>query len=84
GACQVGIESTIIDMSTDIPTVLRPGAITVEMLANVLDSVQTFKGEVVVAKAPGMKYKHYAPSCDMVVATSLDKCVEEFDKQKSA
>ncbi|MEG2414158.1 MAG: L-threonylcarbamoyladenylate synthase [Clostridia bacterium] len=84
GACQVGIESTIIDMSTDIPTVLRPGAITVEMLASVLDSVQTFKGEVVVAKAPGMKYKHYAPSCDMVVATSLEKCVEEFDLQKSA
>lgn len=56
GECEVGIESTILDMSTGVPTILRPGAITAEMLAGVLGAVKTFTGKVVVAKAPGMKY----------------------------
>lgn len=83
GDSQVGIESTIVDLTTDIPTILRPGAITAEMLANVLGKVTNFTGEVVVAKAPGMKYKHYAPTCDMVVATNLDVALNEYDSQAS-
>lgn len=81
GDCQVGIESTIIDMSTEHPTILRPGAITEEMLAKVLGSVVTFKGKVIVAKAPGMKYKHYAPNCPMVVADSIESMISEYDKK---
>lgn len=80
GDCEVGIESTIIDMSTDVPTILRPGAITAEMLAKVLGAVKTFSGKVVVAKAPGMKYKHYAPSCETVVATDVDSAVKAYDE----
>ncbi|MDE6614048.1 MAG: threonylcarbamoyl-AMP synthase [Clostridia bacterium] len=80
GECQVGIESTIIDMSTDMPTILRPGAITPQMLASVLGEVKTFSGEIVVAKAPGMKYRHYAPSCEMVVAESIENAVNAYQK----
>ncbi len=61
GPSKVGIESTVIDLTREVPTVLRPGAITAEMLAEVLGEVVNHKGKVVVAAAPGMKYKHYAP-----------------------
>lgn len=80
GSCQVGIESTIIDMSTDTPTVLRPGGITEEMLAEVLGEVKTFSGKIVVAKAPGMKYKHYAPDCEMVVAQDVEHALRAYDE----
>lgn len=82
GDCQVGIESTIIDMSGDTPTILRPGAITPQMLASVLGEIKTFSGEVVVAKAPGMKYKHYAPSCEMVVALSVENAINAYNENK--
>lgn len=83
GSCQVGIESTILDMSTEIPTILRPGAITEEMLAEVLGKVKTFSGKIVVAKAPGMKYKHYAPDCDMVVAENVQHAIEAYRQSVS-
>lgn len=83
GDCEVGIESTIIDLSVDTPTILRPGAITASMLASTLGRVDTFKGEVIVAKAPGMKYKHYAPSCEMVISDKPEKAITKY-KEKSA
>lgn len=63
GDCQVGIESTIIDLTGEIPVILRPGAITKEMLTEVCMCVN-HTGEVKVALAPGMKYIHYTPRCD--------------------
>lgn len=81
GACEVGIESTIVDMTADVPTILRPGAITAETLVKVLDKVRNSDGEIIVAKAPGMKYKHYAPSCDMVVAENERKALFEYGRQ---
>lgn len=80
GECEVGIESTIVDTSSDVPTILRPGAITAEMLAEVLGAVKTFTGKVVVAKAPGMKYKHYAPSCETVVAIGVESAAKAYDE----
>lgn len=67
GECQVGLESTVLDMTREVPTVLRPGGITPDMLLAVLDEVQVAdsvlrplqKGEK--ALSPGMLYKHYAP-----------------------
>lgn len=71
---QVGIESTIVDVSGEVPVILRPGAITREMLEEQLGRVDVdpaVSGAVVadkvVPKAPGMKYKHYAPSGDMAI-----------------
>jgi L-threonylcarbamoyladenylate synthase len=67
GECQVGLESTVLDLTREVPTVLRPGGITPDMLLEVLDEVAVAdsvlrplqKGEK--ALSPGMLYKHYAP-----------------------
>ena len=71
GATKVGLESTIIDLSVSTPVVLRPGAITPEELSEALDEqVLVNSGQVAdknVPKAPGMKYRHYAPSVPVVV-----------------
>jgi len=61
GPCDVGIESTIVDLTGECPTVLRPGAITKEQIAAVLGKARNYAGEVKEALAPGMKYKHYSP-----------------------
>ena len=83
GKSDVGIESTIVDMTGDIPTILRPGGITQEMIADVLGACESFKGKVTVAKAPGMKYKHYAPLCPMVIAETFDSMIKEYDRVKA-
>ena len=70
GACHFGVESTIVDCTEDVPIVLRPGAITKEMLEELFPVVKIDKaiiGENVVPKAPGMKYKHYAPKANMIL-----------------
>ena len=80
GSCDVGIESTVLDLTTDTPTVLRPGAVTVEMLAEVLGAVEE-KGKVIkIAKSPGMKYTHYAPKVHTVVAKSVKNALTEYNK----
>ena len=73
GACRVGVESTIIDLTDDRPRLLRPGGITPEQLLTVVDELVIDKavtGSVeqdAVVKAPGMKYRHYAPDCPVVI-----------------
>jgi L-threonylcarbamoyladenylate synthase len=67
GPCRVGLESTVLDLTTPVPTVLRPGALTPDALAAVLGepvaSVDASAVETHTApRAPGMKYRHYAPS----------------------
>ena len=79
GSCDVGIESTVLDLTTDTPTILRPGAVTVEMLAEVLGAVEE-KGKIIkIAKSPGMKYTHYAPKVLTVVARSVDSALSEYN-----
>lgn len=82
GQCDVGIESTVLDMSGDIPTILRPGAVTQEMLLEVLPLVMNHKGEVKIAAAPGMKYKHYAPSVECALAASAESALYAYKKRK--
>ncbi len=69
GSCTVGLESTVIDVTEDVPKLLRPGGVTYEQLCDVLGEViknYEFKdGEV--PKSPGVKYKHYAPKADVFV-----------------
>ena len=88
GAVGIGIESTIIDMSTDTPTILRPGYITKDMLEEVLPKVnidpavtgRTMKKNV-VAKAPGMKYRHYAPKGQLtLVEGDRDKVIARINE----
>ena len=78
GPVGIGVESTIVDVSSAIPSVLRPGAITMEMLAEVLGEVSVDPAILgplsadVRPKAPGMKYKHYAPKADLTLVEPED------------
>ena len=74
GPVSIGLESTIVDLTGDTPMILRPGYITKEQLETVLGTVVYDKAviakqmqENIVAKAPGMKYRHYAPKGEMVI-----------------
>ena len=91
GPCRVGVESTIIDLTEERPRLLRPGGITPEQLLEVLGDLvvdkavtaQIDKDEVV--KAPGMKYKHYAPQCDVVIVSgSREKAAAYIRKHFAA
>ncbi len=75
GDCDLGVESTVVDMTSDVPVVLRPGFVTYEMIKKILpetriDSSLVENLEISNPKSPGMKYKHYAPTCDIFVVTS--------------
>ena len=67
GACSVGVESTIVDLTCTPPRLLRPGGVTLEALREVLGevdvdpAVKRLMGEGEQPRAPGMKYRHYAP-----------------------
>lgn len=74
GAVKIGLESTIVDLSSDKPLVLRPGFITIEQLREYIPGIEfdpavisTRCDKNVVAKAPGMKYRHYAPKGEFVI-----------------
>ncbi len=75
GPCRVGLESTIVDLTEDRPRLLRPGGITPEQLMDVLGDLVVDKAVTAqidkdaVVKAPGMKYRHYAPDCQVVIVS---------------
>lgn len=64
GECDIGVESTVVDCTTPVPTLLRPGGVTYEMLVDVLGEVEVdpaLAGSAAIPRSPGMKYTHYAP-----------------------
>ena len=76
GTCGVGIESTVIDMTEEMPMILRPGILTAEELGNALGKEVRIDPALLkkpgdqtglVPKAPGQKYKHYAPNAEMIL-----------------
>lgn len=72
GQVGIGLESTIVDFTEEIPVVLRPGYISLEMLQETLGEVRMDKGLLITdssvrPKAPGMKYRHYAPKADLAI-----------------
>ena len=82
---EVGVESTVLDMTAEVPTILRPGGISAEQLREVL-------GEVLVSselkddgipKAPGMKYKHYSPKGQVYILSGTVETSAEFIKKRS-
>lgn len=89
GPCDVGVESTVIKISEDSIIVLRPGAITTEMLREVCDNVtissavteELKEGEV--ALSPGMKYKHYAPASELYLVDGNEDEFEKIVKEKA-
>ena len=80
GPCGVGIESTVLDLTCDTPTILRPGAITAEMLLDIVGQVSQNGKVIKIAKAPGMKYTHYAPVVETVMAENIDHAVARYDE----
>lgn len=91
GDCEFGVESTVITLATDVPTLLRPGAITKEMIEAVIGEItvapavlEGMKNDEVAA-SPGMKYKHYAPKAKVVIVNADKKEYEKFvNAQKGA
>lgn len=87
GKCTVGLESTVLDLSGEIPVILRPGGVTLEQLTNVLGRVEIdngVKGEIETSsppRSPGMKYRHYAPRGEIfLISGNYQEKVEELDR----
>lgn len=86
GPVGIGLESTIVDFTEETPTILRPGYINREMMEKVIGPVRTDPGLIaadstVRPKAPGMKYRHYAPKAEMIVVEGEEKAVQEKIRQ---
>lgn len=80
GPVGIGLESTIVDFTEEIPVVLRPGYISLEMLQETLGEVRMDKGLLITdnsihPKAPGMKYRHYAPKADLIIVEGPEELV---------
>lgn len=86
GPCQVGLESTIVDLTDEKPLVLRPGGITLEMLEDILPGIDldpavknaSLLAKDVVPKAPGMKYRHYAPKGHLILTDADAKTIVQW------
>lgn len=83
GKSKIGVESTVITFATDIPTLLRPGGVTVEEIRDTIGEVKVDDAvlhelcDSEKASSPGMKYKHYAPKADITI---LKGSFEQFVK----
>lgn len=84
GDCEFGVESTVITLAGDKPVILRPGAVTKEMLESVIGEVEVAKAvtegmaENEKAQSPGMKYKHYSPRARVVIVNADKEDYEAF------
>jgi len=82
----IGLESTIVDMTGEVPMILRPGYITLDMLQKVLGEVDTDKTILDInckdaPKAPGMRYRHYAPKGQLtIVEGDVEKTIERINE----
>lgn len=69
GPCKIGVESTVLDITSGIPAILRPGGVTMEMLEKVIGKVETDTAlkpeDGIKPRSPGMKYRHYSPNAKM-------------------
>ena len=88
GPCTVGVESTIVDMTCQPPRLLRPGGLPLEELERILGHVEVDKAVVAPVKegekprAPGMKYRHYAPKAPVtVVSGSPERSAHEISRR---
>lgn len=91
GDCEFGVESTVITLATEPPVLLRPGAITKEMIENVIGEIDVAPAVLEgmkqdeVAQSPGMKYKHYSPKARIIIINADKEKYEKFvNSQKDA
>lgn len=88
GAIGIGLESTIVDLTGELPMILRPGYVTKEMLEQVLGEVQVDRtildgNSKQPPKAPGMKYRHYAPKGELTILSGTQEKVVEIINQRA-
>ncbi len=88
GSTGVGVESTVVDCTATIPTILRPGGITKEQIESVVGEVgvdQALVEEGHTPKSPGMKYTHYAPNAPVIVVNGshefIQQLINEYEKE---
>lgn len=93
GKCAVGLESTVLDLTGERPVILRPGGVTLEQLRAVLGEVEVDKAIALEQpagslkpKAPGMKYRHYAPQGEIILLSGdkqnrIDKIIKITDNK---
>ncbi|MCR4903082.1 MAG: threonylcarbamoyl-AMP synthase [Butyrivibrio sp.] len=83
GQVGIGLESTIVDLTVDVPMILRPGYVTYDMLKEVLGEVSIDKTIIdanskLKPKAPGMKYRHYAPKGELTIVEGNQNSVVDY------
>ena len=85
GRCEVGLESTVIDMTTNVPIILRPGGISCDEIESVIGRVDISNGMFDQPKAPGMKYAHYSPNASVYLVKGdyryFEKGVLDFRRE---
>lgn len=90
GPCRVGVESTIVDLTGEKPRLLRPGGITPEELTDLLGELEIDRavlGQIsndTVVRAPGMKYKHYAPGGEVYIVTGSPEAAAAYVRRRFA
>ena len=84
GPCQVGVESTVINIAGDVPTILRPGIVSLDEIkryipeAKMSESILRPVDEHEKVESPGMKYRHYSPDCEVVLVEASKKGFIEY------
>ena len=87
GATGVGVESTVVDCSVEVPVILRPGGVTLEQLQSVIGTVRqdvALKNKEAAPKAPGMKYTHYAPQSPLYLVKGNQEFLQKLVNDKKA
>lgn len=89
GAVEIGVESTILDMTVSPPMILRPGKVTKEMLEELVGDIAEDRAIIrpdsgIQPKAPGMKYRHYAPKAELSIIEGPVELVIEAINQMAA
>ncbi len=83
--CEVGVESTVIDMTGEVPVLLRPGGVTAEQIEEAVGRIEIAtslkSGEA--PKSPGLKYKHYSPDAEVVILSGSTNDVCKYIEEKA-
>ncbi len=90
GPVQIGLESTIVDLTEDCPVILRPGYVTLSMIREVIGEAHVDQGLIaddsaIRPKAPGMKYRHYAPKAELLIVEGpMERVISYINEQCAA
>lgn len=83
GNCEVGVESTIVDASGEVPVLLRPGGVTIDQIREIVpgaeldENILKTVGKDEKPRCPGMKYRHYAPKAQVIVVEGEQEAVQK-------